>query len=315
MRERGNRDMMVVATKYTTQYRGYDLGKEKTVNHTGNSRRSLHMSVRDSLKKLQTDWIDILYVHWYDWCTSIEEIMDSLHILVEQGKVLYLGISDSPAWVVSAANYYARAHGKTPFSVYQGRWNIMTRDFEHEIIPMANHFGMALCPFDVMGGGKFQSKKQIEARKQKGEGLRSLLGSEQNELQTKVSEALETVATEHGIESVTAVAIAYVMQKTRYVIPMIGGKFRVAQVIRHWILTSHSAGRKVEHMLDNIQALKIALTDKQMEYLESVVTLEQTFPTNLIGPDPHLTGKAGGFNAASCTIDYQRYGHPIVPSK
>ena len=68
--------------------------------------------------------------------------MDSLHILVEQGKVLYLGISDTPAYIVSAANTYARAHGKTPFTIYQGRWNIMLRDMEREIIPMCRHFGM-----------------------------------------------------------------------------------------------------------------------------------------------------------------------------
>ena len=65
-----------------------------------------------------------------------------MHILVEQGKVLYLGISDTPAYIVSAANMYARAHGKTPFSIYQGRWNIMLRDMEREVIPMCRHFGM-----------------------------------------------------------------------------------------------------------------------------------------------------------------------------
>ena len=68
--------------------------------------------------------------------------MDSLHILVEQGKVLYLGISDTPAYIVAAANTYAKAHGKTQFSIYQGRWNIMLRDMEREIIPMCRHFGM-----------------------------------------------------------------------------------------------------------------------------------------------------------------------------
>lgn len=103
------------------------------------------MSVRDSLRKLGTEWIDILYLHWWAHTTSIEEIMDSLHILVEQGKALYLGISDSPAWVVNAANYYARAHSKTPFSIYQGRWNVLLRDFERDIIPMASYFGMALA--------------------------------------------------------------------------------------------------------------------------------------------------------------------------
>ena len=123
--------------------------------------------------------------------------MDSLHILVEQGKVMYLGISDTPAWIVSAANEYAMAHGKTPFSVYQGRWNLMIRDFERDIIPMARHYGMALAPWDVLGGGKFQTKKAIEERKKAGEGLRTMMGaSEQTEQERKISDALEDVAKE-----------------------------------------------------------------------------------------------------------------------
>lgn len=114
----------------------------KSVNYTGNHKRSLHMSLRDSLAKLQTDYIDILYVHWWDFTTSIEELIDSLHILVEQGKVLYLGISDAPAYIVATANTYAKAHGKTQFSIYQGRWNVMSRDMERDILPMCRHFGM-----------------------------------------------------------------------------------------------------------------------------------------------------------------------------
>lgn len=78
MTERKNRDLMVIATKFTTPYRNHELGKGKTVNYSGNHKRSIHMSVRDSLRKLQTDFIDILYLHWWDWTTSIEEIMDSL---------------------------------------------------------------------------------------------------------------------------------------------------------------------------------------------------------------------------------------------
>ena len=80
--------------------------------------------------------------------------MDSLDAVVKQGKVLYLGISDTPAYIVSAANTYARATGKTQFSVYQGRWNVILRDMEREIIPMARHFGMAIAPWDAIGGGK-----------------------------------------------------------------------------------------------------------------------------------------------------------------
>lgn len=186
------------ATKYTTSYKGYELGKNShSVNYFGNHRRSMHISVRDSLAKLQTDWIDLLYLHWWDFSSSIPEIMDSLHMLVEQGKVLYLGISDTPAWLVSAANEYAMARGKTPFSVYQGRWNLMVRDFERDIIPMARHYGMALAPWDVLGGGKFQTQKQLEKRKKDGEGLRKMMGvEEQTEQERKISEALEVVAKE-----------------------------------------------------------------------------------------------------------------------
>ncbi|KAL3447553.1 NADP-dependent oxidoreductase domain-containing protein [Aspergillus insuetus] len=274
MAARGNRDRMVIATKFTTDYKSYELGKGNAPNHCGNHKRSLHMSLRDSLKKLQTEWIDILYVHWWDYTTSIEELMDSLHIMVEQGKVLYLGISDTPAWVVSAANIYARAHGKTPFSVYQGRWNVMLRDFERDIIPMAIHFGMALAPWDVLGSGKFQSAKAMEERRKKGEGLRAMLGAgEQTPDEVKMSEALAKVAAEHGIGSVTAVALAYVLQKVPNVFPIVGG-------------------RKVEHLHDNIQALKIKLTPEQIQYLESVKPLDVGFPQNMLGNDPRITGVA-----------------------
>ncbi|RJE17952.1 norsolorinic acid reductase [Aspergillus sclerotialis] len=274
MAARKNRDQIVVATKFTADYKSYELGKGKAPNHCGNHKRSMIMSVRDSLKKLQTDFIDILYVHWWDQTTSIEEMMDSLHMLVEQGKVLYLGISDCPAWVVAAANTYAKAQGKTQFSIYQGRWNVMLRDFERDIIPMARHFGMALAPWDVLGGGHFQSKKKLEERKKAGEGLRAIFSKDQTPEEEKMSEALSNVAAEHGTESVTAIALAYVLSKTPNVFPLVGG-------------------RKIEHLQDNIQALSIRLTDKQIKYLESVKPLDVGFPNNMLGEDPKVTGFSG----------------------
>jgi aryl-alcohol dehydrogenase-like predicted oxidoreductase len=286
MTARKNRDQIVLATKFTTDYRTWELGKGNAPNALGNHKRSMFNSVRDSLRKLQTDYIDVLYLHWWDHTTSIEEIMDSLHILVEQGKVMYLGISDSPAWVVSAANTYARAHGKTPFSVYQGRWNVMRRDFERDILPMARHFGMALAPWDVLGSGHFQTAKQIEARKASGEGLRSVMGADQSEDERRISEALATVAAEHGIESVTAIALAYVMCKSPNVFPIVGG-------------------RKIEHLHDNIQALSIRLTEKQIQFLESATEFDVGFPTNFIGQDPATTtGKASMLAQTGGHVDF-----------
>ncbi|KAK8014156.1 aryl-alcohol dehydrogenase Aad14 [Apiospora arundinis] len=284
MAARGNRDSLVLATKYTSDYQSYTLGKgPQAANHTGNSRRTLRNSVRDSLAKLGTDYIDILYLHWWDYTTSIKEVMDSLHMLVEQGKVLYLGISDTPAWVVAAANTYAVEQGKTPFSIYQGRWNIMLRDMERDIIPMARHFGMALAPWDVLGGGKFQTKAELERRKNAGEGLRSLYNEgKQSDDEARMSEALAKVAAEHGTESVTAIALAYVRSKADHVFPLIGG-------------------RKVEHLQQNIAALSIELTAEQIAFLEGVKPFEPGFPHDFLGPDPNVTGSSARLNRAGIT--------------
>lgn len=87
------------------------------VNYAGNHKKSLKHSLEASLIKLKTDYIDLLYVHWWDYSTPIEEVMLSLNDLVRSGKVLYLGVSDTPAWIVSQANEYARAHGLAQFVV------------------------------------------------------------------------------------------------------------------------------------------------------------------------------------------------------
>lgn len=225
----------------------------------------MRVSIDASLSKLRTNYVDILYVHWWDFNTSIEEVMNNLHNLVVAGKVLYLGISDSPAWVVSAANQYARDHGKTPFVIYQGAWNVMERSFERDIIPMARTMGLALAPWKVLAQGKLRTDEEEERRAASGENGRAVFGSEwkRNENERTMSLALEKVAKEVGAASISAVAIAYVMHKTPYVFPIIGG-------------------RKVEHLMANVEALKISLTDEHMRYLESVLPFDPGFPNTMI---------------------------------
>lgn len=295
MTERQNRDRLVIATKFTTPYRDYEIGQAAAPNFSGNHKKSMHLSLRDSLKKLRTDYIDVLYLHWWDHSTSIPELMNSLHALVESGKVLYLGISDTPAWLVSAANEYAVAHSKTPFSIYQGRWNVMLRDFEREILPMARHYGMALAPWDAIGGGKFQTKAQIAEREKSGEGLRKLMGGGQSEQEVKVSAALEEVAGELGEGiSVSAVALAYVMAKAPRVFPIVGG-------------------RKVGHLKDNIRALEVKLSEGQIEKLEAATPFDVGFPSNFVGADPKVNhGKGQGFLLASAAkVDWLQSEKPI----
>ncbi|PPR03573.1 hypothetical protein CVT24_007612 [Panaeolus cyanescens] len=265
--QRGIRDRIFIATKYSSNWRiREDTLKTHQILYLGNHSKSLKLSVEQSLKNLRTDYIDLLYVHWWDFQTSIEEIMNALHNLVTQGKVLYLGVSDSPAWAVAQANQYARDNNLTPFVVYQGLWNVMRRDFEREIIPMARANGMALAPFKVLAGGKIRSDAEEEHRIQSGEIGRTAYGGDwrRTDQEKAVCAALEKVAAEVGAKHITSVAIAYVLHKTAYVFPIVGG-------------------RKVEHLMANLEALEITLSDEQMNYLDNVVPFDLGFPGNFIG--------------------------------
>ncbi|KAG2151302.1 NADP-dependent oxidoreductase domain-containing protein [Suillus clintonianus] len=290
--ERGIRDQLVIATKYTTNYQGGNGAIRQKVLFTGNNVKSMHVSVEASLKNLRTSYIDILYLHWWDWDTSVEEVMNGLHVLVQQGKVLYLGISDTPAWVVSKANQYARDHGKTPFVIYQGAWNVMSRDFERDIIPMARSEGLALAPWNVLAGGKLRTDEEEDRRRQTGEKGRMFTSTvwERNEMERAMSTALEKVAKEVGTKHITAVAIAYLMHKTPYVFPIIGG-------------------RKVEHLEANVESLAISLTPEQVKYLESIVPFDLGFPSTIIGD-----GKQHNFLLQhTAYLEKQPQVHPIVP--
>ncbi|GJJ15086.1 hypothetical protein Clacol_009361 [Clathrus columnatus] len=266
MEKRGIRDQMVIATKYSTNYkRGADDIPIK-INYVGNNHKSMRISIEESLKKLRTTYIDIFYVHWWAFDTSVEEVMNCLHNLVTSGKVLYLGVSDTPAWIVSKANQWARDHGKTPFCIYQGRWNILDRSLEREIIPMARDQGLALAPWSVLAGGRIRSSEEEKRREESGEGGRTFLHNDwkRNETEIKVSKKLEEIAKQVGVKSVTAVAIAYLMHKTAYVFPIVGG-------------------RKVEQLEANIQAIDIRLSPEQIKAIESVVSFNPGFPSDMIG--------------------------------
>lgn len=288
MKKRGNRDEMVLATKYTTNFRGGPDAPSIMINYTGNGTKSLRTSVNSSLKNLQTDYIDLLYAHWWDYSTDIQELMQSLNQLVLAGKVLYLGISDAPAWVVSKANEYARNNGLRQFSVYQGRWSASSRDFERDIIPMCKAEGMGIAPWGSLGGGKFKTEQQRKAQ----DGRKV----EASEAELQASEVLESIANRKGT-IITSVALAYVMHKTTYVFPIVGG-------------------RKVEHLKGNIEALTLKLTDDDIKEIDAAVKFDPGFPHSFLHREGDLIGgqdvwlvKMGG------TVDVVQPPKPIVPSK
>ncbi|KZT60162.1 aryl-alcohol dehydrogenase [Calocera cornea HHB12733] len=298
MKARGNRDQLVLATKFTTCYVRGRKDIKYFANYSGNHTKSLHMSVRDSLKKLQTDYIDLLWVHWWDYTTSIPELMQSLDAQVKAGKILYLGISDTPAWVVAKANQYARDHGMAQFVAYQGQWSCLQRDFEGDILPMCHSEGMAVAPWGVLQG-KFKTAAQIEARKKESGGMLRTFAQDQTEGEKAISAALEKVAKEvGGGASLANVAIAYTLHKQAYVFPIIGG-------------------RKPEYLLENIKALSIRLTPDQMDSIDNAVPFKLPFPHNMVGTDPALTRDgmwSGAFMTSGGVIRFSKAAAPILPT-
>ncbi|KAI0761787.1 norsolorinic acid reductase [Trametes elegans] len=290
MATRGIRDQMVIATKYTTGYLPHRQDITLKVNYQGNHRKSLVIAVQDSLARLQTTYIDILYVHWWDYSTSIPEVMQALDSLVKANRVLYLGISDTPAWIVVKANEYARAHGMAQFVIYQGLWNIGTRDLEREIVPMCRAEGMGIVPWGVLGQGKYKTEAEIAER------TTVRYGIPQTEEEKKVSAALKEIAEEVGDGATLAsVAVAWALAKSPYVFPIVGGK-------------------NPAQLEEAIQGAEIVLTPEQMRTLENSAPFSPGFPYMYFGSDPALSDGRPNFmvNAAGW-VKYVKAGGPITP--
>ncbi|CAF9932885.1 MAG: hypothetical protein ALECFALPRED_005402 [Alectoria fallacina] len=289
MTKTGRRDEIILATKYTGPYKATSGPNMMQSNFGGNSAKSLHVSVEASLKKLQTSYIDLLYVHYWDMQTCIPEVMQSLNHLVSSRKVLYLGISDTPAWVVVKCNAYARQYGLRQFSVYQGKWSAAERDFERDIIPMCMDEGMSLAPWGALGGGYFKPKEQVGK-----DGGRNLPHVKAKDAE-QVSEVLDKIAKRKGT-LVTSVALAYVMHKAPYVFPICGG-------------------RKVSHLKGNIEALGLQLSGQDLEEIEQAYPFDVGFPHNMLSGGPHAAKgpEDHAFSKRLGHIDYVKGLQPIPP--
>lgn len=188
--------------------------------------------------------------------------MHSLHHLVASSKVLYLGISNTPAWVVSGANEYARSNSLTPFVVYQGPWSASQREIERDIIPMCKAEGMGIAPFSTLGSGYFKTAAQREAE------ATELKDGRNNPFidtpsKVVVAETLEKIASEKGT-NITSVAMAYIMHKEPYVFPIIGG-------------------RTTEQLHSNIEALGVKLSQEQICIINSAVPFDFGYPQTFLG--------------------------------
>lgn len=263
-----HRREVVLATKYSLR----ELRSIKGINLGGNSRKNMMESVEASLRRLKTDYIDLYYLHAYDGFTPMEEVMRGLDDLVSQGKVLYIGISDTPAWLVSEANTYAKWNRLTQFSALQIEYSLIQRSVEFELTPVAKHFGMTITPWAPIAGGALSGKYLSNPEEQgrvKPESLR------RNERSTKIAEQVVAIAKELNALPVQ-VALRWLMQQSGSVIPIIGA-------------------RSANQLSQSLGACNIALSDAQMIRLSEVSQLGYSiFPHDFLAGDGVVDLLSGG---------------------
>ncbi|OYU95067.1 MAG: aldo/keto reductase [Bacteroidetes bacterium B1(2017)] len=205
-----DRDHFVIATKYTLK------DKNSDPNFAGNHRKNMMRSVKESMARLQTDYLDVLWLHIWDFTTHPEEVLQGLNDLISRGLVHYIGISDTPAWRVAQANTIAELRGWNRFAALQVEYNLINRTAERDLLPMADAFNMAVTPWAPLAGGALTGKYI------KGEKGRLTEGSKRlNERSTLIAQKVIEVAT--ALECTPAqVAIRWTMQRNQTVIPIIG---------------------------------------------------------------------------------------------
>ncbi|CAG9936935.1 unnamed protein product [Clonostachys rosea f. rosea IK726] len=277
MRKRGVRDQMVIATKYTTNFVAGPAHPPIMANYAGNGTKSLVQSVESSLKNLQTSYIDV-----WDYSTSIAELMQSLNHLVAMGKVLYLGASNTPAWV---ANEYARHHGLRQFAVYQGLWSANCRDLERDVVPMCKSEGMGITPWGAPGKGKFK----LAERRRYEDGLHSNF----NDPEVKICKTMEDLAFQLDT-TLTCIALSYIIHKAPYVFPVI-------------------AAQGISHLKEYIQALVVKLDPENIKAVDSAIPFDLGFPHSLLWKnDIPETPQSVSFLEMAGTFDFVPEPAPIT---
>jgi aryl-alcohol dehydrogenase-like predicted oxidoreductase len=265
-----HRDRIVLATKYTNAAPGNDP------NAAGNHRKSIMQSIEASLKRLKTDYIDLYLLHIWDQSTPIEEVMRAFDDLVRQGKILYAGVSDMPAWLVARGNTLAELRGWSAFVGLQIEYSLIERTPERELLPMAADLGLGVTAWSPLAGGLLTGK-QLEPGGAK-ESRQSHASMQQfmksNARKEAVVREVVAVARESG-HSPAQVALAWLRQRSEPVIPIIGA-------------------RKLAQVKDNLACVQVKLAPALIERLNEASRIEMGFPHDLFATDMVRSVSSGG---------------------
>lgn len=258
------RDRFVLGSKYTVSRDRADP------NAAGNARKNLRASLETSLRRLRTDHLDIYWVHMWDRHTPIEETMRALDDQVRAGKILYVGVSDTPAWVVSRANTMSVLRDWSPFVAVQVPYSLLQRDIERELLPMAEALGLAAAVWSPLSGGVLSGKYSGSG------GSPSVGRLDPTSVDARAhgaAHAVQRVAAARGV-SPAQVAIAWTMARSPAVLPIVGA-------------------RRAEQLLDNLGAVDVRLTAEECATLEAAAPFEAGFPTDFIAQtSPWVFGAA-----------------------
>jgi len=250
-----DREHFVVATKYTLFMRKDDP------NFSGNHRKNMMQSLDASLKRLKTDYIDLYWVHAWDCTTPEEEILRALDDMVRAGKILYIGISDTPAWIVSRMNAIAELRGWTQFVALQIKYSLLERTVERELLPMARKLDLAVTPWAVLGGGILSGKYN----ENKNESGRAQSHNSIDENNLSIASEVIKVAKEIGCTP-SQVALNWVRQRPGVIIPIIGAKSE-------------------SQLKDNVDCLKYPLRDEQLNRLNEITKIDLGFPHTFLNDE------------------------------
>jgi aryl-alcohol dehydrogenase-like predicted oxidoreductase len=269
---KGHRQSVVLATKYGNAAAGTDP------NAAGNHRKNMVQAVEASLDRLQTDYIDLYWVHIWDEITPVEEVMRGLDDLIRQGKVLYVGISDAPAWWVAQANMLVHLRGWSPFVGLQIEYSLIERSVERELIPMAKALNVGVTAWSPLSSGVLtgkyhgQSGQQAEAGRMSSDMMKEFLPEKQRT--ERIVAAVKAVADQVG-RSMAQVALAWLRYRPVPVIPIIGA-------------------RKLSQLQDNIASLDLMLSPQQGKTLDDASQIELGFPHDLYARQLVRTFRYGG---------------------
>src|SRR6202043_3934139 len=266
----GHRPSVVLATKYTNAMPGTDP------NAAGNQRKSMVQAIEASLKRLKTDYIDLYWVHIWDQITPVEEVMRGLDDLVRQGKVLYVGISDAPAWWIAQADTLASLRGWSPFVGLQIEYNLVERTVERELIPRAKGLKLGVTAWSPPSGGvltgKYHGRGSSEPGRMSSDMMKPFMPEEQRT--ERIITAVKAVADQMG-RSMAQVALAWLRSRPLPVIPIIGA-------------------RKLSQLDDNLASIELTLSADQLRTLDEASRIELGFPYSIYALESARSTMYGG---------------------